>query len=184
MGKVHNLQMFADDPAVTLSVEPGLTDLGQQVTILLLKTGQERGRIYPANYTAKYYFENQSHCLLQQENWIADHLRSKTLVTETAQKKIDDESIVFPVRFVSVSWSSKDKDWRVRTIDTTTLEVQQMPVEKMILEFKDPNLLVTLRPEHHHLRAKREELTPAELDQFSKQLFEEYDKRVRKKRQD
>jgi hypothetical protein len=180
MGKVAVLRKFADDPAVTVIVEPGRTDLGQEITILTLKTGSKPSKIFPANYTTKYFFENQSHCFLQYETWSGDRLRSKMLVTGTATKQIGDKSIVFPVKFVRASWSTKHQDWRVWTNETTALDIQPIPVEKMILKINKPDLFVSLRPVNGHLRANVDELTPAELDKLSKQLFEEYDKRFRK----
>ena len=59
MERVIALRKYADDPAVTITVAPGLTDLDQEVTILTLKTGQKPAEILPANHTTKYFIEKR-----------------------------------------------------------------------------------------------------------------------------
>jgi hypothetical protein len=175
MGRSHVLKEFAADAEVTVTAVSGLTDLGHEATILSLKTRAKPSKVFPPHTTVKYLFENQSQCLLQTEKWYGDQMRSKMLVSETAAKQVRGKTIVFPMKYVVAFRSSEGKNWYLRVFETTQLNAQEMPIEKMELKINKPNTIISLAPRKRHLSAEVGVLTPADLDNFSDKLLEEYD---------
>lgn len=177
MGRPHVLKKYSENAALTVTEMPGLTDLGHEVTILTLKTGDKPSSPFPSHHTTKYFFENESQCLLQAEDWNGDQLRKKMLVSKTTPKKINGKTIIFPMKYVVAFRSSERKDWRFRIFETTQLETQKVPVEKMALKINKPNAIISLRPPNRHLRAEVDVITPANLDQLYEKLSADFKKR-------